>query len=161
MFHVKKYGDWDKVSKVLHGLSINIFPMFEAQISEDGELYLKVVREHIEAQDLDWEPLSERTVELKQGNETIYVDTGYLRDNLEVLKVKSDANSSTMFIGASEWKTTPKGEKFSDLMIWLEYGTDKMLPRPLLRPSWEEVSPIIKDNWRKLLEQLTKTGGIT
>jgi hypothetical protein len=24
-------------------------------------------------------------------------------------------------------------------MMWIEYGTDKMVARPLLRPSWNEV----------------------
>ena len=74
-------------------------------------------------------------------------------------RVKSVANGITLFIGASAWKRTPDGVKLSDLMIWLEYGTDKVPPRPLIRPTWEEVEPIIKDNWRNLLQDLIETGG--
>ena len=48
--------------------------------------------------------------------------------------------------------------KFSDLMIWLEYGTDKIPPRPLIRPTWEEIEPILKEHWKDLLDGLVKGG---
>lgn len=157
--YVSKFGDWTRAGAVLQGLSVNLCPAFKAQIQEDGELILKTILNHIDRQDLNWTPLSERTIELKGGDSTIYVETGFLRENLEVRKVRAPKNGVTLFVGASAWKTTPDGVKFSDLMIWLEYGTDKMPPRPLIRPSWEEVEPIIKDNWRELLQTLIKTGG--
>lgn len=157
--YVSKFGDWTRAGAVLQGLSVNLFPAFKAQIQEDGQLLLKTVLGHIDNQDLGWTPLAERTIELKGGNSTIYVETGYLKDNLEVRKVKSPKDGLTLFVGASAWKTTPSGLKFSDLMIWLEYGTDKMPPRPLIRPSWEEVEPIIKNHWKELLKTLTETGG--
>ena len=154
-----KFGDWSKAGNVLHRLAVNISPAFKAQLKEDGELVLKTLVNHIERQDLSWTPLAERTVELKGGDTTIYVETGYLRDNLEVKRVKSSKNELTLFIGASAWKTHPSGFKFSDLMIWLEYGTDGTPPRPLVRPTWEEVEPIIENNWRELLQKLIETGG--
>ena len=157
--YVSKLGDWTKAGVVLQGLSVNLCPAFKAQLQEDGELILKTVLNHIERQDLNWTPLADRTVELKGGDTTIYVETGYLRDNLEVRRIKSPKNGLTLFVGASAWKTTQSGVKFSDLMIWLEYGTDKMPPRPLIRPSWEEVEPTIKNNWRELLQKLIETGG--
>lgn len=156
---LSKFGDWTKAGIVLQKLSVNLQPAFKAQLQEDGELFLKTVLDHIDKQDLSWTPLAQRTVELKGGDTTIYVDTGYLKGNLGVRKVRAPKNGLTLFIGASAWKTTPSGAKFSDLMIWLEYGTDKMPPRPLIRPSWEEVEPIIKNNWRELLQSLIETGG--
>ena len=156
---MSKFGDWTRAGIVLQGLSVNLVPAFKAQLEEDGNLILKTLVDHIDAQDLPWTPLSERTIELKGGDSTIYVETGFLRDNLQVRRVKSVANGMTLFIGASAWKRTPEGVKLSDLMIWLEYGTDKVPPRPLIRPTWDEVEPILKDNWRALLQDLIETGG--
>lgn len=157
--YVSKFGDWTKAGIVLQGLSVNLLPAFKAQIEEDGELILKTLLDHIDAQDLPWTPLSQRTIELKGGDSTIFVETGFLKDNLQVRRVKSVANGITLFVGASAWKKTPEGVKLSDLMIWLEYGTDKIPPRPLIRPTWEEVEPILKDNWRSILQDLIETGG--
>jgi len=103
--------------------------------------------------------LSERTIELKGGDDTIYVETGFLRDNLQVRRIKSVKNGVTIFVGASAWQRTPQGLKFSDLMIWLEYGTDKIPPRPLIRPTFDELEPILKEGYRDILEDLISTGG--
>jgi HK97 gp10 family phage protein len=154
-----KYGDWSKAGAVLQGLNAKLIPAYKAQLQEDGELILKTLQGHIDNQDLNWTPLSEHTVELKHGDETIYVETGYLRDNLAVRKVRSSGNNFTLFIGASAWKRTPSGVKFSDLMIWLEYGTSKMPPRPLIRPTMEEMDKILRDNWQQLLANFIDKGG--
>lgn len=156
---MSKFGDWTRAGVVLQGLSVNLFPAFKAQLEEDGNLILKTIISHIDAQDLPWTPLSERTIQLKGGDTTIYVETGYLKDNLQVRRIKSVANGMTLFVGASAWKKTPEGVKLSDLMIWLEYGTDKIPPRPLIRPTWDEIEPILKDNWRELLQDFIQTGG--
>ena len=155
---MKKYGDWAKAGIVLQGLSKSLTPAFQAQLREDGELILSELRGHIDKQDLNWVPLSEHTIELKGGSDTVYVETGFLYNNLKVRKVRSTKNGVTFFIGADAWTTTPSGEKFSDLMIWLEYGTDKIPPRPLIRPTWEEIEPIIKEHWKDLLDGLVKGG---
>lgn len=155
---VSKFGDWTKAGQILQVLSSGrIVPAFEAQLREDGELILKRVQQHIDSQDLNWTPLSSRTIALKNGNETIYVETGFLRDNLKVRKVKSPKNGVTFFIGADAWTThKPSGLKFSDLMIYLEYGTANIPPRPLIRPTMNEVESTIKNHWRELLKDLTK-----
>ena len=43
-------------------------------------------------------------------------------------------------------------------MIWLEYGTDKMPPRPLIQPTYEEVMGIIEKNWESYFKKLCKGG---
>ena len=117
---ISKFGDWTRAGVVLQGLSVNLCPAFTAQLQEDGELILKTIINHIDRQDLSWTPLAERPIQLKGGDSTIYVETGYLKDNLEVRRVKAPKDGLTLFVGASAWKTTPSGVKFSDLMIWLE-----------------------------------------
>ena len=102
---------------------------------------------------------AKRAISLKGGDQTIYVETGYLKNNLQVKRIKSVAKGITIFVGASAWTRTPEGIKLSDLMIWLEYGTDNSPPRPLIRPTWGEVEPILRNNWKTLLQDLIETGG--
>lgn len=151
---VSKFGQWTQAGAILQALSTNIFPAFAGKVEEDGKMVLETMQGHIDAQDLGWTPLSPHTVELKNGDSTIYVESGYLRDNLEVRRVRAPANGLTIFVGASAWKTHPSGVKFSDLMIWLEYGTDRIPPRPLIRPSIMEVEPLIIAGWNELAEQI-------
>lgn len=149
-------GDWNKAGVYMKSLAVKLKPAFEAQLWEDGQLVLEKMRGHIDSQDLSWTPLSERTIELKGGDDTIYVETGQLRNGLTVRRIKSSAKGSTIFVGASPWKRHNGGMKMSDLLIWLEYGTDKIPPRPLVQPTIEEVEDILKDNWEQLMKELLK-----
>ena len=149
-------GDWNKAGLYMRNLAVKLKPAFEAQLWEDGQMVLEKMRGHIDSQDLSWTPLAERTVELKGGDDTIYVETGALKNGLTVRRIKSSARGSTIFIGASPWKRHEGGMKMSDLMIWLEYGTDKIPPRPLVRPTIEEVEDIIKSHWKELFQELVK-----
>lgn len=147
-------GDWNRAGVYMKNLAVKLKPAFEAQLYEDGEFVLEKMRDHIDNQDLNWTPLAERTIELKGGDDTIYVDTGELRDGLVVRRIKSSTKGSTIFVGASPWKRHKKGMKMSDLMIWLEYGTDKIPPRPLVEPTIKEVEDILKQNWVDLMKDL-------
>ena len=149
-------GDWNRAGLYMRNLAVKLKPAFEAQLWEDGQMVLEKMREHIDSQDLSWTPLAERTIELKGGDDTIYVETGALKNGLTVRRIKSSARGSTIFIGASPWKRHEGGMKMSDLMIWLEYGTDKIPPRPLVRPTIEEVEDIIKSHWKELFQELVK-----
>ena len=149
-------GDWNRAGLYMRNLAVKLKPAFEAQLWEDGQMVLEKMRGHIDSQDLSWTPLSERTIELKGGDDTIYVETGALKNGLTVRRIKSSARGSTIFIGASPWKRHEGGMKMSDLMIWLEYGTDKIPPRPLVRPTIEEVEDIIKSHWKELFQELVK-----
>jgi hypothetical protein len=155
--NLKLTGDWNKAGLYLQNLAVKLRPAFKAQIDEDGQFVLEKMQGHIDNQDLSWTPLAERTVELKGGDTTILVETGTLRNGLNVRRIKSTASGSTIFIGASPWKRhAPSGAKLSDLMIWLEYGTDKLPPRPLIQPTIEEVEDILKEHWKTLMSDLVK-----
>ena len=155
---LKMTGDWNRAGLYLQNLAVKLRPAFEGQLYADGELVLETMRGHIDNQDLSWTPLAERTVELKGGDTTIYVQTGQLKDGLVVRRIKSSTKGSTIFVGASPWKRHNGGMKMSDLMIWLEYGTDKIPPRPLVQPTIDEVKKIITYNWKDLMRDLVKEG---
>lgn len=153
---LKLTGDWNKAGLHMKNLAVKLKPAFEAQFWEDGQFVLEKMQDHIDSQDLGWTPLAERTIELKGGDTTILVETGALRDGLVVRRIKSSASGSTLFVGASPWKRHEGGMSMSDLMIWLEYGTDKLPPRPLIQPTIEEVEDILKEHWKDLFEELVK-----
>lgn len=156
---LSKFGDWTKAGVLLQSLSSNkIVPAFSAQLKEDGNLVLERIISHIDSQDLNWTPLSERTIELKNGDETIYVETGFLKSNLKVRKVKAPKNGVTYFIGADAWTKHSSGIKFSDLMIYLEYGTANIPARPLIRPTYDELEDLLKRHWKQCLQDLMKGG---
>lgn len=149
-------GDWNRAGIYMRNLAVRLKPAFEAQLYEDGEFVLEIMKDHIDSQDLSWTPLAERTVELKGGDTTIYVETGQLKNGLVVRRIKSSSKGSTIFVGASPWKRHEGGMKMSELMIWLEYGTDKLPPRPLVQPTFEEVKDLLKDHWEDLMKELIK-----
>lgn len=153
---LKMTGDWNRAGVHLKNLAVKLRPAFQAQFEEDGEFVLETMRGHIDSQDLSWTPLADRTIELKGGDTTIYVETGELRNGLSVRRIKSTVQGSTIFVGASPWKHHKGGMKLSDLLIWLEYGTDKIPPRPLVQPTMEEVEKVLKDHWKDLFEDLVK-----
>jgi hypothetical protein len=157
MLKMSKFGDWTKAGAVLQALGKNLKTRFSVQLQEDGEFILSTLKGHIENQDLNWRPLEPETV-IRKGNDLIYIETGFLFDNLEVRKVRAPKDGITFFVGASAWKRTPDGVKLSDLMIWLEYGTHVIPPRPLIRPTLEEVTPIITKNWGEILKKIIKEG---
>lgn len=155
---VSKFGDWTRAGIILQALSKNILPAFKFRLKEDGDYVLEKLKGHIDAQDLSWTPLAESTIALKNGDSTIYVETGFLRDNLKVRKVRSPRDGVTFFIGANAWDKNPDGVKLSDLMIWLEYGTANIPARPLIRPTLDEVDKVLRSNWTNLLRELIRGG---
>lgn len=154
----KTTGDWHKAGIMLKWLPASLSTKAHDKLYADGEKVVKKMVEHIDKQDLNWQPLSEMTVRTK-GNSQIYVDTGWLRDNLGVRRMTSNPLRSTIYIGASPWKThKPSGKKFSSLMIDLEYGTPKIPARPLIRPTWEEMEKEVKKGWLGFMKDATRGG---
>lgn len=156
MLKMSKSGDWEKAGKMFEYLADNLTEEFKEQIQEDAKYVLNKYREHIDKQDLPWTPLSPKTVALKGGSTTIYVETGWLKKNLSVIRISPASKKYyKVFVGASHRRRhKPSGLNFNQLMLWLEYGTDKIPPRPLIRPTVREVEPELQKRWVKRLNDL-------
>lgn len=142
------YGDWARAGVVLKQLAVNLNPYAKGLLYEEGQLVLETIQGHIDKQDLSWTPLENSTVKAK-GSDHIYVETGSLRNGLTVRKIKSSKDDLVLFVGASPWKRhAPSGKKMSEILIFLEYGTSRIPPRPLIEPSFEEVKSKIQKEWR-------------
>ena len=159
MMKFSTYGDWAKAGVVLRGLSNTkrVRGVFKDALDMNGEMIKDKLVKHIDAQDLNWVPLSPHTVALK-GHDKIYIETGSLKKGLAVRTMRSPSNGYAVFIGASAWARNVDGRKLSDVMTWLEYGTSKMPARPLIRPTWNEVKSKVKADMRKTLRGIVRSG---
>lgn len=153
---ISLFGDWDKCKQVLTQLSRQLRPLCKAKLYEDGNLVVEKMQGHIDKQDLPWKALSEVTVQLKQ-DEKIYLETGYLRDNIGLIPVASKSNEEAIFIGVSPTQVHPvSGLKYNDIMMYMEYGTLTQPPRPLVRPTFDEVNTKLQKEWKDYFESLLK-----
>lgn len=158
MFHLEMTGDWNKAGLYLRNLAVRLYPEFSMKFYESGEFVLEKMKGHIFNQDLGWTPLSPHTIELKNGDSTILIETGQLANGLTVRRVKSSAYGDTLFIGASPWKKHHSGLGLDELMIMHEYGTSNMPARPLIRPTIEEVENELRSMWSKEFENIIREG---
>ena len=142
-------GDWERLQRCLFGLANNLNPDFIAQFDEDGEFVVEKMKGHIAAQDLGWAPLSPNTIRLK-GHSTIYVETGTIYGSIEAKKISSGAGGCTIIVGVPAGAGHPSGYSMGTIMGWLEYGTSKQPPRPLIRPVYDEVQSILQEHWKSL-----------
>lgn len=156
MFKFRKYGDWARADVVLRGLSKNMTAVFKATVDKNGELIREKLVGHIDSQDLNWTPLSEKTIALKKGNSTIYVETGTLKEGIVCRRISAPSLGYSLAIGCNPWSRNSDGTKLSDIMIYLEYGTSQIPARPLLRPTWDEVKSVVKNDLRKALKGMIR-----
>lgn len=155
MITMKRTGDWKRAGVIMSVAQKNLDPMIKSTLKECGEMVLSKMKEHIDSQDLGWQPLASSTVKIK-GSDQIYVESGTLYNSLSVRFIKS-AGDTVIFVGASPWKTHKNsGLNLNTLMGYLEYGTNKMPARPLIRPTWDEMQPIVVAKWNEAISELFK-----
>lgn len=146
-------GDFNTLISILEEFKGNLSEVVGKKLDEYGDVLLDRMVEHIDRQDLDWVPLEKSTIARKHGNEMIYYESGFLRDNLRALKVSGD--EFTIFVGAEGDVVTEKGEYLSDVLFYLEYGSNDgvLPPRPIVRPTWDEMKDLFSD---EILNEIIK-----
>lgn len=151
-----KTGDWDLATMLLNKISRgSLIQRVQLKLNDLGEIAVEKLKEHIDNQDLNWAPLSPKTVEIKAGNDKIYVQTGMLRDSLKVVKADFGNSSYSLYIGVDD-KATGDGTNLSDILYYMEYGTNKQPPRPLLAPTFMELKPLIQKEVRNAIIEILR-----
>lgn len=147
MMTVSLTGDWNKLQRVLAKL-LKIMPVAKAKLYEDGKVAIEQLQGHIDSQDLPWKELSDITVRLKQ-DERVYLDTGGLKDSIGMYEITSNDKEVKFFVGASPYATNPDtGERYSDIMLYMEYGTATQVGRPLVQPTYEDIKGKLRSQWK-------------
>ena len=153
-------GQWQTAGAKIEFIGKNLTPKATEAMREAGEELAEIMRNHVRNQDLSWKPLAPSTVQQK-GSNLIYIDTGDLLANgFKVRALRGKQKGAKFFVGANVWtKHKPSGLKMSDVMTYLEYGTDKIPPRPLIRPSVEEFKTDFPKKFSKYMNVELGKGG--
>lgn len=134
---VEMTGDWSKFERSIKLLAEKrLIPLLKIRVKESGEIFLQTLVGHIQSQDLPWVPLAEETVRRK-GNDIVYIETGSLVSNLVNKEIIDEPEQYAVFVGAPNLTHTPSGQTFSEIMMYMEYGTFQNPARPLIQPTFE------------------------
>lgn len=157
--HIKKSGDWAKAMNFFRkGVDSSIVDTMKEQLMESAELVKEEFPNHIDAQDLDWSPLSPSTI-AKKGHDKVYLETGELHDAFKVEVMNDNNRRFRLFIGVKNDDIhKASGLSYARLLSYLEYGTDRIPPRPFIEPVWEEVEPVLRDLVSDAFESAIKKG---
>ena len=156
MLTIQQTGDWGKLMNTLNRLNTQLVPTAKARLYEDGTYALERLQGHIQNQDLAWDRLSEITVQLKQ-DERIYIETGELADSFGIFKGTDTSTGCSYFISASSYKVhQPSGLKYTELLMYLEYGTIRQPARPLFSPTYDELKKQVRQSWKNYLKELVR-----
>lgn len=133
---MKKVGDWDGTIDFLNDFDKNVRKAYTQSRNEIYKKLIKKVTGHILKQDLPWEPLSPHTTGRKHHNR-IYEDTLTLLANIGVF-----GTGNNKYVGIRRGVTyRRKGQKVTAEQVarWMEFGTKRMVARPLWGPSVQEM----------------------
>lgn len=137
-FTATKIGDWKGVEKFFGSLGIEMKKKISQAQWDICKKLRDTVIDHITAQDLNWEDLSERTVKLKKKNkDLILIDTETYVSNIKMWRANGVVNVGVK--KGTTYKRKSGSVSLERVAIWLEYGTSKMPARPLWNPSFEEL----------------------
>lgn len=144
---VNKIGDWGKVTKIVSSLKKTFEKVRLRHLTWIKDEAVSIIKAHIDAQDLNWEALSNeyRKAKQKEGFDgDIYKRTGRFIESIEGRLVDRES----VFVGIKNGARSQDGEDLAMIAAVLEYGSrGKNIPaRPLWEPSMEEVLELWENN---------------
>jgi hypothetical protein len=130
MIEFISYGYWNRSSLMLDALPVMIQSSAIWGMRKAAEQLVKIVRGHIDRQDLGWPPIVGES-----GDPRILVDTELYRNSIQSFK-----KGNTYYAGVPENLTYPTtGVLVSDVAMMHEEGYGNLPRRPLWRPSIQEL----------------------
>lgn len=134
MLEVELEGDWPGVSLALNTLPLSIRSSAIWGQRKAMEKVVKIVKGHINAQDLNWAPRSEKRV---FGDPRTLVDT-----EAYYASIKAWKDGDSYIAGVPSNATNVKGDRIADYALMNELGGGNLPARPLWGPSIEEMGGV-------------------
>lgn len=138
-FLAKKVGNWDAAYQFFDEMGYRVKTITLKSQEEIVKKLKKIVVGHLLAQDLNWAPLRASTKEHKypKNANLILIDTELYLKSISTFRV-----GNTWMIGIKKGIAYRRRGSFVNVdrvAVLLEYGTTKMVPRPLWTPSIQEL----------------------
>lgn len=138
-------GDWDKIQKFCKNFGKEFEKEGSKYIEEQSKMVKDTVQDKIRSGE-GMKALKPSTI-AKKGSSKPLIETGTLLDSISI------------DIDGLSFVVRPKGDNPSGLTneqqaIYHEFGTERIPPRPFMRPSYEEVEPKLKEEIREVVSNI-------
>ena len=104
----------------------------EEQLQDSANDLKEAMQQYIRGQEGNWQPLVQATIDKKHGD-TILIETGEMVDSIEVTPQ-----------GADQYVISATGQRNQEILKYHEYGTSRMVARPVVRPVFEKEKGNVK-----------------
>ena len=129
----KMTGDWTKLKAKLNDISKGkVKDDMEEQLQDSANDLKEAMQQYIRGQEGNWQPLTQATVD-KKHDDTILIETGEMVDSIEVTPQ-----------GEDQYVISATGQRNQEILKYHEYGTSRMVARPVVRPVFEKEKGNVK-----------------
>ncbi len=129
----KMTGDWTKLQAKLNDISKGkVKDDMEEQLQDSANDLKEAMQQYIRGQEGNWQPLAQATID-KKHDDTILIETGEMVDSIEVTPQ-----------GEDQYVISATGQRNQEILKYHEYGTSRMVARPVVRPVFEKEKGIVK-----------------
>lgn len=129
----KMTGDWTKLQAKLNDISKGkVKDDMEEQLQDSANDLKEAMQQYIRGQEGNWQPLVQATID-KKHDDTILIETGEMVDSIEVTPQ-----------GADQYVISATGQRNQEILKYHEYGTSRMVARPVVRPVFEKEKGNVK-----------------
>lgn len=129
----KMTGDWTKLQAKLNDISKGkVKDDMEEQLQDSANDLKEAMQQYIRGQEGNWQPLAQATID-KKHDDTILIETGEMVDSIEVTPQ-----------GEDQYVISATGQRNQEILKYHEYGTSRMVARPVVRPVFEKEKGNVK-----------------
>lgn len=129
----KMTGDWTKLQAKLNDISKGkVKDDMEEQLQDSANDLKEAMQQYIKGQESNWQPLAQATID-KKHDDTILIETGEMVDSIKVTPQ-----------GEDQYVISATGQRNQEILKYHEYGTSRMVARPVVRPVFEREKGNVK-----------------
>lgn len=129
----KMTGDWTRLQAKLNDISKGkVKDDMEEQLQDSANDLKEAMQQYIRGQEGNWQPLAQATID-KKHDDTILIETGEMVDSIKVTPQ-----------GEDQYVISATGQRNQEILKYHEYGTSRMVARPVVRPVFEREKGNVK-----------------